>query len=155
MYSFMTDLQIFVILISATKYTSSKNMCTWLTIWWCAVTTYFMAVSDEVNLYFGLIRVLVNKATITDYLWAFWLFVLTFDPSLYLLCIKISVVKCERSVSQVRLRGEANFKAPLPHYFVNILQLLNMYIFPHITSQKPRMWIFWSKGNSFGGSHSG
>jgi len=71
MYSFMTDLQVSVILISKTKYISSKNMCTWLTIWWCTVTTYYMAVSDEVNLYFGLIRFLVNKATITDYLWGF------------------------------------------------------------------------------------
>jgi len=40
-------------------------------MWSCAVTTYCMAVYDEVNLYFGLIRFLVNKATITDYLWAF------------------------------------------------------------------------------------
>jgi hypothetical protein len=49
-----------------------------------------------------------------------FLIVLTFDLSLYLLCIKIRVMKCERNVSQVRLRGEANFKAPLPHHFVNI-----------------------------------
>lgn len=116
----MTDLQIFVILISTTKYTSNKNMCTWLTMWPCAVTIYCMAVSDEVNLYFGLIRFLVNKATITDYLWAFWLFLFTSDPNLYLLCIKICVVKCERNVSHVRLRGDANFKALLPHHFVNI-----------------------------------
>jgi len=29
-------------------------------------------------------------------------------------------MKCERSVSQVRFRGESTFKAPLPHHFVNI-----------------------------------